>query len=266
VTESRMVVVTGASSGIGRAIALACGRRGWRVAIGARRVERLEDAAAEIRAAGGEVLAHRLDVTDAASIAGFVAAAEDALGPVDVLVNNAGIASPGWLDQIPVEALEREVATNLLGPLLTSRLVVGSLKARRAGGDVVFVTSDATRHPRPRMAAYTATKAGLEALAHALAMELEGTGIRATTVRVGPTMSEFGFGWPASDIEDLMGYWPRFGLQRHGGVLDVSAVADAVLTVLTAPPGVHLDTIEVQPEAPIDATGPATAFERRGGS
>src|SRR5260370_41344818 len=95
-----------------------------------------------------------------------------------------------------VEAVERGVATTLLGPLLTSRLVVASLKARRARGDVVFVTSDATRHPRPRMAAYTATKAGLEALAHALAMELEGTGIRATTVRGGPTLSEFGIGWP----------------------------------------------------------------------
>jgi NADP-dependent 3-hydroxy acid dehydrogenase YdfG len=264
VTEQRMVVVTGASSGIGQAIALACGRRGWRVAIGARRVERLEDAAAETRAVGGEVFAHRLDVTDAASIAGFVAAAEDALGPVDVLVNNAGVASPGWLDQVPVEALEREVATNLLGPLLTSRLVVASLKSRRAGGDLVFVTSDATRHPRPRMAAYTSTKAGLEAFAHALAMELEGTGIRATTVRVGPTLSEFGFGWPPDELQDLMGYWPRFGLQRHGGVLDSSAVADAVLTAVSAPPGVHLETIEVQPEAPVGTTGPAEAFERPG--
>ncbi len=258
----RMVVVTGASSGIGRAIAVACGRQGWRVAIGARRVERLEDAATEVREAGGDVLAHRLDVTDAASIAGFVAAAEAALGPVDVLVNNAGVASPGWLDQIPVEALEREVATNLLGPLLATRLVVASLKTRRAGGDVVFVTSDASRHPRPRMAAYTATKAGLEALAHALALELEGSGIRATTIRVGPTLSEFGFGWPADDVEDLMGYWPRFGLQRHGGLLDASTVADAVLTALNAPPGVHLDTIEVQPEAPVGASGPAEALER----
>jgi hypothetical protein len=61
-----------------------------------------------------------------------------------------------------------------------------------------------------------------------------------------------------------MGYWPRFGLQRHGGVLDVAAVADAVLTVVSAPPGVHLDTIEVQPEAPVDAAGPAEAFERPG--
>ncbi len=265
-SEQRMVVVTGASSGIGRAIALACGQQGWRVAIGARRMERLEDAAAETRAAGGEVFAHHLDVTDSASIAGFVVAAEAALGPVDVLVNNAGVASPGWLDQIPVEALERDVATNLLGPLLVTRLVVASLKARRAGGDLVFVTSDATRHPRPRMAAYTATKAGIEGLAHALAMELEGTGIRATTIRVGPTISEFGFGWPADELEDLMGYWPRFGLQRHGGVLDASAVATAVLTAVRAPAGVHLDTIEVQPEAPVGSSGPAEMFERPGPS
>src|SRR5260370_35263330 len=95
-----------------------------------------------------------------------------------------------------VEAVERGVATTLLGPLLTSRLVVASLKARRARGDVVLVPSDATRHPRPRMAAYTAPKAGLEALAHALAMELEGTGPRAPSRRVGQHLTATGLGGP----------------------------------------------------------------------
>ena len=112
------------------------------------------------------------------------------------------------------------------------------------------------------MAAYTATKAGLEALAQSLALELEGTGIRATTVRVGPTLSEFGFGWPMDDLEDLMAYWPRFGLQRHAGLLDPSTVAHAVTTAVTAPRGVLVDTIEVQPEAPVGETGAAVIIER----
>jgi NADP-dependent 3-hydroxy acid dehydrogenase YdfG len=258
--ERRTAVVTGASSGIGRAIAVQFGLVGWRVALGARRADRLEATADEVRAAGGEPLAHHLDVTDPDSIERFFGAAESALGPLDVLVNNAGVATPGWLHELPADALAREVATNLLGPLLTTRLAVASMR-RRQRGDIVFITSDATRHARPRMAAYTATKAGLEALAHALAMELEGSGVRATTVRVGPTLSEFGFGWPPNELEDLMGYWPRFGLQRHAGVLDAAAVAAAVLTVVTAPAGVHFDTIEVQPEAPVGDTGPAPPFE-----
>lgn len=256
-----MAMVTGASSGIGRAVAVELGRRGWRLALGARRVEQLEETAVAVRAEGGRTFAHPLDVTDPDSIAAFFTGAEAALGPVDVLVNNAGVATPGWLDRVPVAALQREVATNLLGPILMSRLAIGSWRARGHGGDLVFVTSDATRHPRPRMAGYTATKAGLEAFSQALAMELEGSGVRSTTVRVGPTLTDFGFGWPMEDLEDLMGYWPRFGLQRHAGVLDASAVAGAIAAAVTAPPGVHFDTIEVQPEAPVGDDGPAQAFE-----
>ena len=259
-----MAIVTGASSGIGRAVALEFAALGWRVAIGARRTDRLEEVAVDARERGGDAFVHALDVTDSLSVAGFFAAAEAALGPVDVLVNNAGVAMPGWLDRVPVEALEREVATNLLGPILMSRLAISSWRERGQGGDLVFVTSDASRHPRPRMAAYTATKAGLEAFSQALAMELEGSGVRSTTVRVGPTLTDFGFGWPVDDIEDLMGYWPRFGLQRHAGLLDPTAVARAVVTAVTAPAGVHFDTIEVQPEAPVGDQGPATVIERPG--
>ena len=261
-SEPRGAIVTGASSGIGRAVAIEFGRLGWRVALGARRRDRLEEAASEVVEAGGRAHAHRLDVQDADSIAEFFAAAEAAVGPVDVVVSNAGVATPGWLHELPVDAVRRDVLTNLLGPLLLSRLAIGSLRARGGPGDLVFITSDATRHPRPRMAPYTATKAGIEALAQALALELEGTGIRATTVRVGPTLTEFGFAWPMDDLEDLMAYWPRFGLQRHAGMLDPSAVARAVATAVTAPPGVLVDTIEVQPEAPVGDAGPATIIER----
>jgi NADP-dependent 3-hydroxy acid dehydrogenase YdfG len=258
----RVAVVTGASSGIGRAIAVELGRLGWPVAIGARRADRLEETAAEVREAGGEAFTHALDVSDAASIDGFVGAVERALGPVDVLVNNAGTATPGYLHTLTADGIRHEVATNLIGPILLSRLVIGSLRARGAPGDLVFITSDATRNPRPRMATYSATKAGLEALAHVVAMECEGTGIRSTTVRVGPTITEFGFGWPAEELAEIMVYWPRFGLSRHNGLLDPTDVARAVVVAVTAPAGVHFDTLEVQPEAPVGETGPGEAIER----
>jgi hypothetical protein len=75
-------------------------------------------------------------------------------------------------------------------------------------------------------------------------------------------MSEFGFGWPMDVLEELMTYWPRFGLGRHGHVLEAEAVAQAVVIAVSAPAGVHLDTIEVQPQAPVGADGPAQALER----
>lgn len=245
-----MAIVTGASAGIGRAIAPALGELRWAVAVGARRTDRLEDAAAAVEAAGGAGFAHPLDVTDASSVDAFFDAAERALGPVDVLVNNAGMSVPGEFHRISVEDLTREVATNLLGPMLLSRRAIASMRDRGAGGDLVFISSDATRNARPRMAAYSATKAGVELLARSLSMELEGTGIRATTVRIGPTLSEFGSGWDPDELAALMEFWPRFGLQRHLATLEPEAVARAVVFAVTAPEGVHLDTIEVQPEAP----------------
>ena len=245
-----MAIVTGASAGVGRVIAPALGALGWAVAVGARRVDRLGETAAEVDASGGESFAHHLDVTDASSIDAFVDAAERALGPVDVLVNNAGMSVPGELHRAKVDDLRDEVATNLLGPMLVSRRAIASMLDRGAGGDLVFISSDATRNARPRMATYSATKAGVELLARSLSMELEGTGIRATTVRIGPTLSDFGSGWDPDELERLMTFWPHYGLQRHAGVLEPEAVARAVVFAVTAPEGMHLDTVEVQPEAP----------------
>lgn len=259
--DRRVAMVTGASSGIGRAIAPALGELGWAVAVGARRVDRLEAAASEVEAAGGDAFAHPLDVTDPESVDTFFDAAEDALGPVEVVVNNAGVSVPGEFHRIGVDDLRREVATNLLGPMYLTRRAISSMLQRGSRGDLVFISSDAARHARPRMAAYSATKAGLELMARSLAMELEGTLIRSTTIRVGPTLSEFGFGWDMAELERLMEFWPRYGLQRHAGVLEPGAVARAVVFAVTAPEGVHLDTIEVQPEAPTPG-GPAEIIER----
>jgi NAD(P)-dependent dehydrogenase (short-subunit alcohol dehydrogenase family) len=252
----RTVVVTGASSGIGRAIAVACGARGWSVALGARRVDALEETAALVRDAGGIACAHALDVTSAASIDEFLAAVDDAVGGADVLVHNAGTASPGALHEMADDEHARILATNLLGPLMLTRRVVAAMLARGDRGDVVFVSSDATRRPRPYLGTYGASKAGLEAVARVLAMELEGTGIRSSIVRVGPTLTGFGEGWDVALFERLIPYWQHFGLQRHWGTLDPAQVADAVVQVVAASPGAHLVEVEVQPVAP---SGPPAA-------
>jgi len=247
---SRTAVVTGASSGIGQAIAVALGALGWRVAIGARRLEKLDETADAITAAGGTPFAHSLDVCTPASVDAFFAATEAAIGPVDALVNNAGIAWPGPLHEVDDDVHRRIVETDLLGPIYTTRRVVRSLLERGAPGDLVFVSSDVTVHPRPKMPAYGASKAGLEHLAHTVGLELEGTGIRTSVVRVGPTLTGFGDGWDADVFDSLLPEWQRFGLQRHWSTMDVATVARAVVMIVTLEPGASVPLVELQPTPP----------------
>ena len=183
------------------------------------------------------------------------------LGPVDALVNNAGIAVPGLLVDADPAGLEREIATNLLGPLLCTRRVLPAM-LHDARGDVVFVSSDTARLPRPGMIGYSASKAALETVARIVDMETEGRGIRTTIVRVGPTLTDFAGDWEPGSFEHLLGIWPRFGIQRHFNTVEPADIAAAVVHALTAPAHARLDTIEVQPVAPL--TEPAVESRDRG--
>jgi NADP-dependent 3-hydroxy acid dehydrogenase YdfG len=243
----RTAIVTGASSGIGAAIASAFGALGWRLALGARRVDKLADVAAAVEKAGGSAFAHVLDVADAESIERFFAAVERAVGPAGVLVSNAGVGVPGLLHQLPVADLERELRTNLLGPMLMARRALPAmLEARR--GDLVFISSMNVVEPRPYQVGYTAAKAGLEGLAQTLRRDLEGTGVRSVVVRPGATKSEFGYGWSPDVLVPLLDAWKRWGMLRHLDMMDGTQVAAAVVAAVTAPPGVSLDIIQVTPE------------------
>jgi NADP-dependent 3-hydroxy acid dehydrogenase YdfG len=251
--ERRTAVVTGASSGIGACIARALGELGWRVALGARRTERLEQVAEEVERAGGEPFAHPLDVADPSSVTRFFDACESAQGVADVVVSNAGLSYPGRLQEVPVEKLRHEVAVNLVGPMLVCHRALPPLLERGRGGDLVFISSDTARIPKPQMAVYSGTKAGLEIFVRGLGLELEGSGIRCTIVRPGPAFSEYAADWGEERIAELLAYWQYYGIQHHPGTMPPEAVARAVVLAVTTPPGVILDTIEVQPEAPRQA-------------
>jgi NADP-dependent 3-hydroxy acid dehydrogenase YdfG len=243
----RTAVVTGASAGIGAAIAHALGALGWSVALGARRVALLEEVGRGVEAAGGRAFAHALDVTDAASIDAFFAGAESVLGPIDVLVSNAGIGVPGRLHEVAVADLERELRTNLIGPMLVTRRALPSMIAGKRG-DLVFISSMNVVEPRPFQVGYTAAKAGIEGMAQVLRRDLEGTGVRATIVRPGATRSEFGFGWDADILVRVIDSWKEWGFMRHLDMMEGEQVALAVVAAVTAPPGLHYDVIQVNPE------------------
>ncbi|HEY3141003.1 MAG TPA: SDR family oxidoreductase [Acidimicrobiales bacterium] len=247
---SRVTVVTGASSGIGEASARALAALGHPVVLGARRVERCEEVAAEIRADGGRAAAERLDVADLVSVAGFVKAAEAAFGPIEVLVSNAGDVLPTTVTETEPAAFAEQLSVNLLGAQRLVNLVVPGMIERHRG-DIVFVTSDVVRLPRPRMASYVTSKWGLEGLARALQLELEGTGVRASIVRPGPTVTGMGATWTPEVVTPVLREWKRHGLMRHDGYLAPEGVAGAVVAVVSAPRGTHFTLVEVEPEAPV---------------
>lgn len=254
--ERRAAIVTGASSGIGQATAVALAAAGHPVVLGARRLDRCQQAAKEIQAGGGEAAALRLDLTDARSIAAFATEAEAEHGPVEVVVSNAGEVLPRTTLATDPDDFARQVQVNLLGAQRLVHALAPPMTAR-SRGDIVFVTSDVVRVPRPRMAAYVTSKAGLEAMARAMQMELEGTGVRVGIVRPGPSSTEQGASWSPGEVEAAMDDWTRWGLLRHAGYLRPDDVARAIATMVATPRGTHLTLIEVEPEAPADAGAPA---------
>lgn len=248
--DRRPAVVAGASSGIGAETARALAAAGFPVALGARRVDRLEDLAAGIRAAGGEAFVHALDVASTESVEKFAAAATATLGEIEVVVSNAGLLAPGAIVDATTEQLAAEFDVNVLG---AHRLVraFGAGMVERRRGDLVFVSSDTALRARPFMRGYSATKSGLEGLVEALQMELEGSGVRASIVRPGPTWSEMGSDWDADAGAKVLTEWIKWGHARHSHFLKATAIADAITTVVSAPRGVHLSPVDVNPEAPL---------------
>lgn len=247
----RPAVVTGASSGIGEATARALALAGHPVVLAARRVERCDSTAAELTAQGMEAVAIRLDLSDDASIKEFAAAAVDVFGPTEVLVSNAGESLQGTAVETDPDAFARQIEVNLLGAQRLIGLIAPAMVSRKRG-DIVFVTSDSVRAPWPGVAAYVASKWGLEGLARAMQMELEGTGVRTSIIRPGPTLTEMGSQWDASLLPRMVDQFKRWGVLRHRNLLRPEHVARVVLDIVSMPPGAHITAVDLQPEAPHD--------------
>ena len=180
-------LVTGASRGLGAALAAELAQAGARVVLVARNARAVEDHAASIRAAGGEAHALAFDVAKKEDVHRIAGAAAALVGPVDLLVNNAST-----LGHVPLralldtdcEALEEALAVNVVGPFRLTKVILGSMALRRRGL-VLNVTSDASVGAYPRWGAYGASKAALDHLGRMWGAELEGSGVRVVTVDPG---------------------------------------------------------------------------------
>lgn len=219
----RVAIVTGASAGIGAATARAFAGAGMRLALCARRRDRLEAVAAGLRGGGTEVSVHALDVTDEKAVRAMVEEVAARFGAVDVLVNNAGRGlAARFEDTTPAEFREL-LELNLIAAITASQAVLPIMR-RQGRGHIINVSSVVGRRSLPGRAAYGATKFALGAVSESLRLELRGTGIHVSLVYPIYTLTEF------HDVETK-----RLRVRRMGPEQSAEQVARAILRCVRRP-------------------------------
>jgi NAD(P)-dependent dehydrogenase (short-subunit alcohol dehydrogenase family) len=224
----QVALVTGATSGLGRRFAVTLAAAGASVAAAGRREDRLEELAAEIRAAGGICAPVPLDVTDADAIVAAVERAEAELGPIDILVNNAGIPDAQYAARMSTELIDKVIDTNLRGPFILACEVARRLMAREAPGRIVNISSmGAFNYSGGGAALYSITKAAINRMTETLAVEWARFNINVNAIAPGAFASEMMDGM-LSRMGDITQHFPRKRL------LD-PALLDSTLLYLVSP-------------------------------
>jgi clavulanate-9-aldehyde reductase len=236
----QVIAVTGASSGIGEATALACARAGAAVALGARRVERIEGLAQQIVAEGGRAIAIRTDVGEEAEASAFVQRAHSELGRLDVLVNNAGVMLLGPIEDADTEEWRRMIHANVFGVLYCSHAALPLMRAQ-GSGHIVNVSSVAGRVARAGSGVYNLTKFGVGAFSESLRQEGVAMGVRVTTIEPGAVATEL----PGHNRPQVLEQMAK----RFAGVTPLAAedIARAILYAISQPANVSINEVLVRP-------------------
>jgi NAD(P)-dependent dehydrogenase (short-subunit alcohol dehydrogenase family) len=223
--SGKVAVITGANQGIGKGISRACAAEGAKLALCARNEKKLEQAARELAAAGADVLARPVDVTDERAVESFFEAVVERFGRVDLLVNNAGAFDGGRIDELTLEAWNNVVGACLTGTFLCSRRAFALMKAQ-GGGRILNIGSISAQRPRENSAPYAAAKFGVWGLTQATALDGRPFGIVASCLHPGNVLverrQESG---DESDDEPMM---------------SIDTIAEAALAMLTLPPHVNM--------------------------
>jgi NADP-dependent 3-hydroxy acid dehydrogenase YdfG len=239
-------LVTGASSGIGEATARALASQGAKVALVARRLERLERLAAEIGGGGHTALAIESDITEEEQAIGAVDRTVDELGRLDIVINNAGVMLLGPIEDAPIEEWDRMIDLNLKGLLYTARAAVPHLlsaaeDSQRNCADLVNVSSVAGRVARSGSGVYNLTKHGVGAFSESFRQEFAGRRVRSTVVEPGAVATEL-----TDHLRDGVREKVRERI-AEATPLEASDVADAIAYAVTRPWHVSLNEILIRP-------------------
>jgi NADP-dependent 3-hydroxy acid dehydrogenase YdfG len=246
ILDGTVALVTGASSGIGEATAKRLAAEGAAVAVGARRLDRLEQLVAEIADAGGTAVAIESDVTDRAQAEDLVERTVKTLGRLDTVVNNAGVMLLGPALEAPIEEWERMVDLNVKGLLYVAKAAAPHLvkfadEGPRLVTDMVNISSVAGRRARSGSAVYNATKFGVGAFSEALRQEVTERHVRVSLVEPGAVITELSSHNRPEVLEEIKG---RFGALER---LEAADIADAIAYIVTRPRHVAINEILVRP-------------------
>jgi NADP-dependent 3-hydroxy acid dehydrogenase YdfG len=239
--DGKVALVTGASSGIGEATALALAEAGAAVAIGARRRDRLDALAAKLTDGGARVLTLDLDVTDEQQCTDAVRRTREELGGLDILVNNAGVMLLGTIRGADTEEWRRMINTNVLGLMYMTHAAIDGM-VEQGSGDIVNVSSVAGRVARLGSGAYNASKWAVNAFSESLRQEVTAKGVRIGLVEPGAVQTELQshITHPGAKAASEQ----MFATMR---VLEADDIARAVLYMVSQPPHVAINEMLVRP-------------------
>ena len=240
-TKDKVVIITGASSGIGEAVALHLAERGAKVVLGARREDRLESLAARIRTRGGQVAHRATDVTRPGDLTTLVDLARTHFGRVDVLINNAGVMPISAVDDLRVADWMSMIDVNIKGVLFGIAAVLPVFREQRSG-HMINTASTAALKVVPNMSVYAGTKMAVRAISEGLRQEA-GPDLRVTLVTPGMTLTEGATAVPSARI--------RAGLEDSMATIAVppSAIARAMAFAIEQPHEIEVGEIVVRPTA-----------------
>ena len=239
--SEKVAIITGASSGIGEATALALAAQGAQVVVVARRGDRLEKVARQISETGGKALQIIADVTDETQVRQMVDKAKAELGRVDILVNNAGVMLLGPIDGAETEDWRRMINLNLLGLMYATHAVLPLMKAQ-GEGHIINISSVAGRTASANVGVYNATKWGVGAFSEALRQEVHKDKIRVTVIEPGIVATELGEHITNTEVKERL--QARVAAMTP---LESEDIAAAIVYAVTQPPRVNVNEILIRP-------------------
>jgi len=236
----KVVVITGASSGLGASTAKLLARHGAKVVLGARRKDRIDAVVQEISAAGGTAIGFAADVTKRADVEALIQGAVDRFGRVDVLVNNAGIMAIAPIQLLKVEEWDRQIDVNIRGVLYGVAAALPHMQQQQSGHIINLASVTGIKVFAPGGTVYSATKFAVRALTEGLRMELHAENIRCTMISPGAIASELQDG--SSDPSSA-----TFVKEFYKIAIPADAVARAVLYAIAQPADVEINEVVLRP-------------------